>query len=229
MKMQINIQIILDAVKKASSLFLADHKKKAINASKKRLLIKHLNMVPSHGVLSNAPCDILAVQLEAIELESLQTILNHIIAELKIQTPGTKVTLSCLNVAPIGSSDTKNIQWQPGATATENYPAVLDKLTQAIDLHFKKLRLPGDYGRLLHISEKALNKSCKQHFHQTLTNLIAERVTNEAKRELNHTAKSVKLIAHELGYYDEFYFSRFFKKNVGLSPRLFRQAGLEII
>ncbi len=36
------------------------------------------------------------------------------------------------------------------------------------------------------------------------------------------TNKTVKEIAFELGYNDEYYFSRFFKKNAEVSPQLYR-------
>ena len=101
-------------------------------------------------------------------------------------------------------------------------PSTLENLKNAIETHFKTLRTPADYGKLLHISAKALNKASKFHFNKTLTSLIAERLIIEAKRELYLTSRPVRQIAFELGYEDEFYFSRFFKKNVGVSPQLFR-------
>jgi len=44
----------------------------------------------------------------------------------------------------------------------------------------------------------------------------------EAKRDLYLTSKSVKEIAHALGFRDEHYFSRFFKKNAYVSPQTYR-------
>lgn len=40
--------------------------------------------------------------------------------------------------------------------------------------------------------------------------------------ELYLTNKAVKEIAYELGYDDEYYFSRFFKNNVDISPQVYR-------
>jgi YesN/AraC family two-component response regulator len=62
----------------------------------------------------------------------------------------------------------------------------------------------------------------KNHFNRTLTDMIAERIVIEAKRELYLTNKPVKTIAFELGYDDEYYFSRFFKNNADVSPQLYR-------
>jgi len=52
--------------------------------------------------------------------------------------------------------------------------------------------------------------------------LISERIIIEAKRELYLTNKAVKEIAYELGYDDEYYFSKFFKVNTDISPQLYR-------
>lgn len=52
--------------------------------------------------------------------------------------------------------------------------------------------------------------------------LRRERVSH-AQRRLLETAESVALIAEQVGYSDPFYFSRDFKKLVGISPRQFRQ------
>jgi len=53
--------------------------------------------------------------------------------------------------------------------------------------------------------------------------LISERIIIEAKRELYLTNKTVKQIATELGYNDEFYFSHFFKNNTSITPSIFRK------
>ena len=66
-------------------------------------------------------------------------------------------------------------------------------------------------------------KITKKHFNKTLTSLITERIIIEAKRELYLTNKSVKELAYELGYEDEYYFSRFFKKNVNIPPQVYRE------
>jgi AraC-like DNA-binding protein len=80
----------------------------------------------------------------------------------------------------------------------------------------------GDYADLLHISAKALARITKTHFNKTLTDLISERIIIEAKRELYLTSKTIKEIAWELGYEDEYYFSRFFKINADISPQVYR-------
>jgi len=41
---------------------------------------------------------------------------------------------------------------------------------------------------------------------------------------LDHTSKSIKQIGEELGYADPYYFSRLFKKMVGMSPKIYRES-----
>ena len=102
-------------------------------------------------------------------------------------------------------------------------PTILQNLKEAIEKDFKSKHTPGDYAALLNISPNALAKITKKHFNKTLTDLITERIIIEAKRELYLTNKSVKAIAHELGYDDEYYFSRFFKKNTDIPPQVYRE------
>jgi len=196
-------------------------------------LFKHRNEVSCNGVLFNNLYDTPVVELPPGDLQSLVVIAEEITTEMRQrQEPDPDVLVSYLKIFLINASRAKMEQRrveegrqpeerQPDGLATK-IPLSLEKLQNAIDTHFKTLRSPGDYGELLHISPKALNKICKSYFHKTVGDLIAERLIIEAKRELYLTARSVKEIAFGLGYADEFYFSRYFKKKVGVSPQIFR-------
>jgi len=63
----------------------------------------------------------------------------------------------------------------------------------------------------------------KAHFHKTVSDLIRERIVKHARWQLLHTLKRVKEIAHEVGFEDEFYFSRLFKRALGRAPLVFRE------
>jgi YesN/AraC family two-component response regulator len=99
---------------------------------------------------------------------------------------------------------------------------VLQKLKDAIEAHYRTKHSASDYAEMLNITPKALGKITKIHFQKTLTDLISDRIVIEAKRELYLSAKSIKEIAYELGFDDEFYFSRFFKKRADISPQYYR-------
>lgn len=99
-----------------------------------------------------------------------------------------------------------------------------------IDTHFTEERSASFYASGLALSVGAFTKKTKQLFGKTPMQLIQDRVILEAKKLLHLTHKSVKEIAAELNFSDEFYFSRYFKKAVGLSPLHYReQVGISIV
>ncbi len=106
--------------------------------------------------------------------------------------------------------------------------SLLPKLQIAIEKHYQSLHTPADYARLLHTTPKTLGRIVKEHLGKTLTELIRDRVLTHAKWQLLHSLKPVKEIAREIGFQDELYFSRLFKKATGLSPIYFREFETEI-
>lgn len=72
------------------------------------------------------------------------------------------------------------------------------------------------------LAPNSLGRITKMHFSKTLSGLIADWIIIEAKRELYLTNKTIKEIAYELGYDDEYYFSRFFKSKTDVSPQSYR-------
>ena len=135
-----------------------------------------------------------------------------------------ELLVSYLKIFLITASRLKTEQ-QPEMAASLNglkEPFVLQNLKDAIEKNFKTKHSASEYPSTLNISAKALAKITKTHFNKTLTALISERIIIEAKRELYLTNKAIKEIAWELGYEDEYYFSRFFKTNADISPQMYR-------
>nr|WP_249665314.1 helix-turn-helix transcriptional regulator [Mucilaginibacter sp. Bleaf8] len=84
------------------------------------------------------------------------------------------------------------------------------------------LRTAHQYAERLAIHVNHLNKSLKDSTGYTTTNLIAMRVTQEAKILLRQTDWSIGAIAWTLGFDDIAQFSNFFKRNTSYSPTAFR-------
>jgi AraC family transcriptional activator of pobA len=122
-----------------------------------------------------------------------------------------ELLISYLKIFLINASRIRLNQRTERELHTEKEPYILQTLKDMIESYYKTKHSAGEYADMLNISTKALNRISKAHFNKTLTNLIAERIIIEAKRELYLTTKPVKAIAHELGFQDEFYFSRYFK------------------
>lgn len=136
-----------------------------------------------------------------------------------------ELLVSYLKIFLITASRLKTQQHPKAAEEVKDNkePFILQKLKDAIEENFKTKHSPAEYAEMLYISPKTLAKITKMHFNKTLSSLINERIIIEAKRELYLTDKTVKEIAYELGYEDEYYFSRFFKVNADVSPQLYRE------
>jgi len=189
-------------------------------------IYKHHKEVSSNGVLYN---NIYQPPFVAVD-ESSATTFKMLAEEIKteMQKPELaqhELLVSYLKIFLINAARLKT-QQQPAAAESvtdDKEPFILQKLKDAIEANFKTKHSPADYAALLYISPKALAKVTKSHFNKTLSSLINERIIIEAKRELYLTNKTVKEIAWELGYEDEYYFSRFFKVNADVSPQLYRE------
>lgn len=101
---------------------------------------------------------------------------------------------------------------------------ILENLLDNIESNYAQLHTPQDYADLLCVSTRTLSVITKKYLNQTVTSLIINRIIISAKRELYLSSKPIKQIASDLGYDDEFYFSRLFKKKVGVSPISYRNS-----
>jgi len=186
---------------------------------------KHHAEVACHGVLFNNIYSPPFVRLNHEDDAVFMAIIDQMKKEM--QQPALaqyELLVSYLKIFLIQASRLK-VEQQPSAEnniSKREQPFILQSLKEAIEQHYKTKHSAADYAGLLHITPKALAKIAKTHFNKTLTALIAERIIIEAKRELYLTSKPVKAIAYELGFDDEFYFSRFFKTNTNVSPQLYR-------
>jgi AraC family transcriptional activator of pobA len=88
---------------------------------------------------------------------------------------------------------------------------------------YKVNKSPLEYAAALNLSLSYLNEVVKATTGQSVSSLIQHEIMLEAKRLLYYSSCSVKEIAHELGYEDHTYFSRLFKKSVGVTPGAFRR------
>ena len=80
------------------------------------------------------------------------------------------------------------------------------------------------FAETLQTTEGKLNEQSKIHTGKTAQNVIYGLITSEAKRLLTYEKLSVKAVAFELGFNDPFYFSNFFKKHSGISPKAYKDA-----
>jgi AraC-like DNA-binding protein len=100
---------------------------------------------------------------------------------------------------------------------------VLKNFQQLIEKNYRELRLPKDYAALLYITPNHLNALCNDLLGISAGELIRRRVALEAKRMLVNMDLTIAEIASNLSFADNSYFSKFFKKQVSLTPEEFRK------
>lgn len=118
---------------------------------------------------------------------------------------------------------------RPAATEAAQDPGSrhLARYAQLIEAHFTEQHQVAWYARRIGVTPAHLNSIVQALTGKSALQLIHERLLLQARRELIYTPRSVALIADTLGFADASYFTRFFKRMAGVSPRDFRRRLLE--
>jgi len=87
-----------------------------------------------------------------------------------------------------------------------------------------QLRSASDFAQQLHVHVNHLNRAVKEIAGKTTTQLIGERLFQEAKIMLRHSNWNISEIAYALGFSEVTHFNSFFKKMSGMSPGGFRKS-----
>ncbi|MHC1702703.1 MAG: helix-turn-helix domain-containing protein [Tenuifilaceae bacterium] len=99
---------------------------------------------------------------------------------------------------------------------------LLSDFRKLVNNKFSELKTPKEFALRLNITPNYLNALCKDIYNKTVTEIIQERVILESKRLLAHSGLSVSEISYKLGFKDNSYFGRYFKKVVGMPPEKYR-------
>jgi AraC family transcriptional activator of pobA len=95
-------------------------------------------------------------------------------------------------------------------------------LNELIQRHFRSHKPASFYARELGVSPTHLTRIVRSMTGNTPHELLAGKLIEEAKRQLVFTLGSVQEIGFRLGFADPAYFSRFFLKYTGETPRVWR-------
>lgn len=106
---------------------------------------------------------------------------------------------------------------------------IIRRFNVLVEVHFKEKHQVSDYADMLCKSPKTLSNLFKMYCDNTPLSYINNRIIVEAKRLLMFSDKTSEQIAYLLGYDEPGHFSKFFKKQVGLSPGQFRKKELLLV
>jgi AraC family transcriptional activator of pobA len=170
------------------------------------------------------------VVLEGPARREVQTLLKRMLAEQQEQPLAfDEMLLAQLKMLLLTATRVKaRATTVAGCPAFQPRHPVLTKLKALLDEHFARWHAPAEYARALHMTPKTLGRVVREQLGKSLTELIRERILTHAKWQLLHTLKPVKQVAREVGFRDELYFSRMFKKATGYAPLFFRAYETEV-
>jgi AraC family transcriptional activator of pobA len=104
------------------------------------------------------------------------------------------------------------------ARGERHFALFCQKVEECYAKHYPVAHYAGEIG----ITAAHLNALCRQAVNQSALGLIHDRMLLEAKRSLVYTSMTISVVSYSLGFADPAYFTRFFKRQTGLSPKAFR-------
>lgn len=113
-------------------------------------------------------------------------------------------------------------QAQADASQPDRGREHLQGFTQLLETHYRQHLPIEHYAGALGISAAHLNALCRRLAGQSALQMINQRLLLEAKRCLVYTAMTINQVSDSLGFSEPAYFSRFFKRGTGQSPKAFR-------
>lgn len=163
--------------------------------------------------------------------EALLPLFDAIERESRVQAPGQLAAGSALlmalfvQIARIEASlDADPAPCGPARAAggRSRRAAQIERFRAQVDARFRQHASVADYAAELGISAGQLARLCRDALGMSPLDVINARLLHEAQRELIYSNLSIKQIAHLLGFADEAYFGRFFRKQSGQQPSAFR-------
>lgn len=167
-----------------------------------------------------APC---TLGLTTADMALVTRATDVLIRELSWTAPGHRAAIQAqlLSILVIAL---RQVQQRDHAAAP---PTAADRLVarlrERIEARFRLRETAADYAAALGVSLTTLRSATARAAGMSPMALLDERTLLEAKRALLYSSQGVAEVAYALGFADPAYFSRFFSRLTGMSPRAFRE------
>ena len=184
--------------------------------------------VSCEGMLFWGSSELPVIQLDEEERPKFNTLFQVLIDEMgtkdRIQGEMLRMLLKRLIIKGTRLARNQLFPESVGNKQTE----LIRQFNILVEQHFREYHQVSDYAEMLYKSPKTLANVFADAGHKTPLEMIHYRITLEAKRKLNKTDKFAKEIAYELGFEEPAHFSRFFKKETGMSPSAYRNSSKKV-
>ncbi|CAG5067469.1 HTH-type transcriptional activator RhaS [Dyadobacter sp. CECT 9623] len=109
------------------------------------------------------------------------------------------------------------------AEQTLSFPVLLKTFFTLLDSEYRANHEAKFYAEALNTTPKTLNTACKRFLGTTASAVINEKLTAESKKLLLYSQKNLTELAFELGFADASHFNKFFKRQTGVLPGIYRK------
>jgi AraC family transcriptional activator of pobA len=138
---------------------------------------------------------------------------------------GTAAALALLTAVLVQVARVSAVQSAAGGDPYSRKVQQVERFKALVEEHFRERWAVARYAATLNVSAGQLGRLTREVLGCSPLDAVNQRIVREAQRELVHASSGVKQVAAALGFDDDAYFGRFFKKHTGLRPGEFRQAG----
>lgn len=187
---------------------------------------KHDAEIGCNGILFNNMYEPPVIRVTDTELEIFTSIVQQMIEELQTGRTGNVDMLESyikqflVHAVRIKKAEGTN-KIKADSTSSDNIR--MQEFRELIEEHYREERKLKFYAAHLHLSESGLHKLVTRCTGRTFTELISDKLMLDAKSQLFISNDPVKQISYDLGFTDPAYFTRFFKKQCGVTPEQYRQ------
>jgi AraC family transcriptional activator of pobA len=153
----------------------------------------------------------------------LDTLFSAITQEYSQQQAGRDPMLHSLITVLLIWLSRRNLELSlPDSLLPDRGREYLQVFTRTLELRFRQHLPIEHYAVELGITAAHLNALCRRLSGQSALQMIHQRLLLEAKRDLIYTSMTINQVSDRLGFSEPAYFSRFFKRGTGQSPKQFR-------
>lgn len=187
--------------------------------------------LPQHLPDPRARALITALEDAALVIELAQdekrvsSLLRHIEAETRQNLPGQSVLCEWLAASLLVVLARRDALTRRAEANNSLRAPLFDAFRALVEAHYREHWPVKRYAEALRVTESRLDRLCRAVANASAFQVVRDRLLIEARRLLVHAPASVATIAFDLGFEDQAYFCRFFRKGAGLTPSAYRREG----
>ncbi|MEM6964985.1 MAG: AraC family transcriptional regulator [Bacteroidota bacterium] len=185
-------------------------------------ILDHDHEVGCKGMLFFGASELPIIRLPEEELEKFETVWKMFVIEMD-SSDNLQIEMLQMMLKRYLILCTRLYKSQKQSSIKKYESDLIRTFNLLVEEHFKTKHTVAEYAALLHKSPKTLSNVFSKIGKKTPLRFIQERKMLEARRLLFYTDMQVQEVAYELGYDDIQAFSRFFKKQEGVSPSKYKE------